>query len=108
MSPTKRIDDSIPFLFKTLEDRRKEALPNAAAQRWKDASYYFFFNNGLWTKDEISRFLRAQSFSTLDNIATAFDMEAVDISSQKRRKEGPSPQEVREDVVEAIILSITK
>lgn len=97
--------DIFPFYFPTIAQRD---VPMIIAQKWAQSSNFFFFYNGLTTKDRIQRFLRSQSMERLDSIAAAFDLEIIDLVSEKRKKEGvivtPADKEI---VVEAILSSVT-
>lgn len=100
-------DDTFPFLFPTLEERRK-VLPSIIAQKWSDSSHYWFFYNGLCDHDSIGRFLRAQPLEVLETIAASFDIEAIDLVQEKRRKEGVIlSKEDRPLIIDAIMRSIT-
>lgn len=100
-------DDLFPFLFPTQKERRKN-VPSVIAQRWSDSSHYWFFYNGFCDRDSIKRFLKAQPLSTLESIALGFDIEPIDLVSEKRRREGTTiSKEDRMIIVEAILSSIT-
>lgn len=101
------VDDFFPFLFKTIKERSLE-VPAIIAQQYSKASHYFFFYNGLCTKDDIQRFLRAQPLKRLESISTAFDIEPIDLVSEKRKVEGAilSDQD-KEIIIEAILSSVT-
>lgn len=100
-------DETFPFLFPKMEERRKD-VPSIIAQRWSDSSHYWFFYNGFCDHDSIKRFLRAQPLSTLESIAFSFDIEPIDLVSEKRRREGTTiSKEDRMIIVEAILSSIT-
>ena len=101
------VDDSFPFLFPTLEERRK-AMPSIIAQKWSDSSHYWFFYNGMCSRDDIGRFLRAQNLATLETIAASFDIEALDLVSEKRKREGTTlSKEDRPIIIDEILNSIT-
>lgn len=100
-------DDIISFLFPSIEERRA-VLPPAIAQQWKDASKFWFFHNGFCDRESIRRFLKAQTMVTLDSIAASFDIEALDLVNEKRKREGTAiTKEDRDVIIEAIISSIT-
>ncbi len=101
------VDDIFPFYFKTIEQRSKE-VPGPIAQQWSRSSHFFFFLNGLCDKDSIERFLMAQTLSRLDDIASAFDIETIDLVGEKRRREGAKvTEEDRATIVESILSSVT-
>lgn len=101
------VDDSFPFLFPTMEERRK-SVPSIIAQKWSDSSHYWFFYNGLCGRDDIHRFLKAQPLHVLETIAASFDIEAIDLVSEKRKREGTTiSKEDRMIIIEAILSSIT-
>lgn len=101
------INDSFQFLFPTVE-QRKAKLPSVIAQKYSDASHYLFFYNGLTSRGEIRRFLRAQPLETLDQFAAAYDIESLDLVSQKRRREGTSLSDKdRPLIIKAIMDSVT-
>ncbi len=101
------IDASFPFLFPTLEERRK-TLPSVVAQQWSNSSHYWFFYNGLCSKQDIQDFLRSQPLSLLETIAASFDIEAIDLVSEKRKKEGVVLSKAdRPILIEEILNSIT-
>ena len=100
-------DDIFPFLFPTMEKRR-EKVPSIIAQRWKDSSHYWFFYNGFCSKRDIHNFLKAQNIVMLDTIAASFDVESIDLISERRRKEGETiSQSDRNIIIETILSSIT-
>lgn len=98
-------EDIFPFLFPKAAER---GVPMMIAEKWVRSSNYFFFYNGLTSKDAIQRFLRSQSILTLESIAAAFDIEAIDIVGEKRKTEGAVvTSEDKEIIVEAIVSSVT-
>lgn len=100
-------DETFPFLFPTLEERRK-SLPSIIAQKWSDSSHYWFFYNGLCSQDDIRRFLKAQPLHLLESIAASFDIEPIDLVQEKRRKEGFTlSKDDRPIIIDAIMQSIT-
>lgn len=100
-------DEIFPFLFPKMEERLK-SVPMIIAQRWKDSSHYWFFYNGLCSQYDIRKFLRAQPMDTLDSIAASFDIEPIDLVSEKRKKEGTTVTDAdRALIIDAIMDSIT-
>jgi len=100
-------DEIFPFLFPKMEERLG-SVPMIIAQRWKDSSHYWFFYNGLCSQYDIRKFLRAQPMDTLDSIAASFDIEPIDLVSEKRKKEGTTVTDADRDIIiDAIISSIT-
>ena len=98
-------NDLFPFYFPKVAERD---VPMVIAQKWAQSSHYFFFYNGLTSKDSIQRFLRSQSLKTLENIAAAFDLEVIDLVSEKRKTEGVIVTvDDKETIVEAILSSVT-
>lgn len=95
-----------PFDFPKASDRK---IPLSIAQQWRRHSEYFFFHNGLCDPEAIQRFLMAQNIDTLDCIASAFDLEIIDLVSEKRKTEGVIlTSEDKPIIVEAILSSVTK
>jgi len=100
-------DDIFQFLFPTMEER-KRSVPSIIAQRCNDSSHYWFFYNGLCNLDDIRRFLKAQSLATLDSIAASFDIEVIDLVSEKRKREGTTiGKKDRDVIIDTILSSIT-
>lgn len=98
---------SLPFTFKTQKERKD--VPAAIARQWTEMSHFFFFHNGLIDRSSIARFLKAQSMQRLDEIAFAFDIEALDLIQERERKEGvPLQEHHRDAIIGAILDSITQ
>lgn len=100
-------DDTFPFFFPTLEERRK-TVPSIIAQQWSTSSHYWFFHNGLCNREDIRKFLQAQALQTLDSIAASFDIEPIDLVSLKRKQEGVIlSKKDRQIIIDAILSSVT-
>jgi len=98
--------NDLVFDFPSINDRK---VPRVVAQKWQHHSYWFFFHNGLCDPDAIQRFLMAQNLDTLDCIASAFDLEIIDLVSDKRKVEGVIlTTQDKPTIVEAILSSVTK
>ena len=98
--------NDLVFDFPSVKDRK---VPMVIAHKWRDRSYWFFFYNGLCDPEAIERFLMAQNLDTLDCIASAFDLEIIDLVQEKRKTEGVilTPED-KPVIVEAILSSVTK
>lgn len=103
------VRDSMPFLFPKRSTRIERGLPRKIVQQWADMSHFFFFLNGLTTKDAIRRFLMAQRIERLDEIAFAFDIIGDDLVSERERQEGLKLQEKHRGlIISEILASITR
>ena len=105
----KDLKDNIPFLFPKCSTRIENGLPRKIVQQWADMSHFFFFLNGLITKEAIGRFLMAQRIGRLEDIAFAFDIMGDDLLPERERKEGAKLQEKhRGFIVSEILTSVTR
>ena len=101
--------DHTPLLFPKSSSRIAQGLPSKVVQQWKDMTYFFFLSNGLTSKNDIRRFLKAQTMGRLDDIAFAFDIIGDDLISEKERKEGVKLQEKHRDmIIDEILNSLTR
>lgn len=97
----------IPFRFKTPEQHT--GIPRPVAQQWREMSHFFFFHNALLSRDDIERFLTAQTLERLSEIAFAFDVVAEDLIGEVHKREGGKlEEEHRSLLVSTILDSVTR
>jgi hypothetical protein len=66
-----------PYGFPSVEERARKKLFDEV-RSWTTSSKYFFFNNGLITRDQIKRYLMAQSPDVLEFISLRFSSDHKD------------------------------